>query len=625
MDRIASRNNGWWERGVRRRIAACFAALSSRPVLASGIGAWVLAALALVLRLPFGAATTDETFYSAMPYGFLLGNKPYQDELAFHQNAGILLMPFFRVYMALFGSEGILLFNRWLYVAAIAVCSVLAFRLVRRLVNASAGAWVAALVVTFSYFNLFALSYNTIGALGLFGGIVLSTHALLERPVPHLVAAWLFFVAGAFSYPTFALIAVPHSALVVVRLRGRVSREEFKRCLLTVGACSLASLVLAAAFLAWVTPAGVKRAIEFSRAMGYGKNSLVGLESLLASSIWLQRYHLLAYAALLALWPLALKRFRGAAFAVGMLGPVLLLLIYSSTGEALTVTRAALFWTACPVLTPVCVALAWGYPHRRLLLEQLWAPGLLSLVIVSFTSANGSYGAPLGALPALVAGMVGLSALLSGDAATGRSTDAQAPAPDADAQPMGRRTHAAGAGEWVFAGFAAALLATQVHSMFASVYDFDPRFSSSTTRIKHGPYRGARTTEENARMLEGIDSDLKKLEDPSKTIAAFDEFNVVYLSTRMRPRVFSHWSVWVFEPEYGAKITRETYAEPANQPDFLVLVPSRLRKTDVFLRYTPNYETVIDRPELGYVIQKRVRDVVPLNAPAPRRRHRRRH
>jgi len=561
-------------------------ALRKDPLLWIGGAAWLISVVALVIRLPFGAGTTDETFYSAMTYGFVLGNKPYQDELALHQNAAILTLPFFRVYTRLFGTEGILLFNRWLYFAYVTLCSLTTFRLVRKLTDSSTGAWAAAVVVSFSYFNLFTLSYNTLGALGVLMGVLLATHALLENPVRHLVSASFFFTTATFAYPTFGVIAILQPALVLIRLRRRTTAREFKRSLVATAICSTVALFLAGGFLASVTTDGIRRAVEFSKAMGYGTKTLSTQVEWFHSEVWAQRPFLLQYALLLLAFPLALKRFARGALALSVVVPGLWAFIYFRSSHAPAMTMAAMFLIMFPLLGPVCVALAPSFAHRRLVLEQLWAPGVLSLLIVTFTSANGGLSASLGALPSLVAGLVALSALVS---TVTRETSMR---------------HAA----WLFPSFAAAVLGAQIHTMFNGVYDFDAELSQQTARVQRGPYRGALTTPAKATLLAAVDADLKAIEDPSKTLAVFDDFSVAYLSTRMRPRTFTHWVVWVFEPNYGRKITRETYGESAARPDFVFIYYPRLKRTaNRFLRYLNEYEKVIDRPDLGYAIERRVR------------------
>ena len=571
---------------MKRAIESALLALRKNTFLWIGVAAWLVSVVALVIRLPFGAGTTDEAFYSAMTYGFVLGNKPYQDELALHQNAAILTVPFFSAYTRLFGTEGILLFNRWLYFAYVALCSVATFRLVRKLTHASTGAWAAAVVVSFSYFNLFTISYNTLGALGVLMGVLLATHALLENPVRHLLGASFFFTTATFAYPTFGVIAVLQAALVLIRLRQRATPREFRRSLVATAICAIVALCFAGGFLAWVTADGVRRSLEFSKAMGYGTKTLSTQVEWFHSEVWAQRPFLLQYALLLLAFPIALKRLTRWTLALAVLVPALWLTIYFRSAHAPAMTMAAMFLIMFPVLCPVCVALAPSFAHRRLVLEQLWAPGVVSLFIVTFTSANGGLSASLGALPSLIAGFVGLSALVS--TVTRESSTRRA--------------------AWLFPSFAAAVLGAQIHTMFNGVYDFDADIAQQTARVHRGPYRGALTTPAKATLLEALDADLKGVEDPTKTLAAFDDFSVAYLSTHMRPRTFTHWVVWVFEPNYSRKLTRETYGESTTRPDIVVLYYPRLKKkANRFLRYLNEYEKVIDRPELGYAIERRVR------------------
>src|SRR4051812_9342919 len=288
MDKMAQQSESRTLRSVAAGLPA-FLGLRKDTLLWIGVAAWLVSVVALVIRLPFGAGTTDEAFYSAMTYGFVLGNKPYHDELAFHQNAAILTVPFFRAYTRLFGTEGILLFNRWLYFASITLCSVATFRLVRKLTHASTGAWAAAVVVSFSYYNLYTISYNTLGALGVLMGVLLATHALLENPVRHLVGASFFFTTATFAYPTFGVVAVLQVALVLIRLRQRATPAKFKRSLVATVICASVALLLAGGFLAAVTTDGMRRALEFSRAMGYGTKTLSTHVAWFQSEVWAER------------------------------------------------------------------------------------------------------------------------------------------------------------------------------------------------------------------------------------------------------------------------------------------------------------------------------------------------
>lgn len=579
---------------MREALRAARAALKAEPMLRWAVAAWALAAVALAARIPFGAGTTDEPFYAAMPYGFLLGNTPYKDELAFHQNAGILLIPPFRVYTWLFGSEGIVVFNRWLYFGYIGLCSVLSFRLVKRLTNAASAAWAAALVLTFSYFNIFALSYNTLGAFGLFAGALLSAEAVLERRVRPLVGAWCFFATAAFSYPTFACVAALQPAWVLIRLRKVASPAEFRASLKASALCALIAAALAVLFLLWVTPSGIQRALEFSRGMGYGAN----LARLPNSYFRLLTLLLVGYALVFVAAPVMFKRLARATWIVIAAVPIALMGLYWRTGDHFTTTQAQVLLTAIPLLAPVCLYLAPSFRNRLLVLEQLWLPAVISMLIVAETSANARMSSHLGVLPALVAGVIGLAALVDELAAQ---------------NPQSSRSY-----PWLTVAFGATILASQVHTLFSSVYPEEGPLTTHTQLVRRGPLRGALATPAKAKLLEAVDADLKRIERPGKTLAVFDDFVVGYLSTRMRPRVFTHWVVWVFREGYDHKILRETYGDPLAQPDYVLILPGMLRKKNRWAPYRINYAPIIERPELGYFIEERVSSK-PVPPPRSRR------
>jgi hypothetical protein len=100
-----------------------------RSHLAYARAVFCVAAGALYVRLYFGIDFSDESFYAALPYAFSLGHRPLIDELAVHQFAGILLVPFVKSYVAIAGGPpGLILFLRHLYFAAALGTSVVAAR-----------------------------------------------------------------------------------------------------------------------------------------------------------------------------------------------------------------------------------------------------------------------------------------------------------------------------------------------------------------------------------------------------------------------------------------------------------------------------------------------------------------
>src|SRR5690348_2654767 len=62
-------------------------------------------------RIYFGADFTDQAYYVAIPYRFVLGARPFIDETTpSQQMAGLLAFPFIWAYHTLFGVTAIILF-----------------------------------------------------------------------------------------------------------------------------------------------------------------------------------------------------------------------------------------------------------------------------------------------------------------------------------------------------------------------------------------------------------------------------------------------------------------------------------------------------------------------------------
>ncbi|MFZ5890997.1 MAG: hypothetical protein ACOY0T_08100 [Myxococcota bacterium] len=560
--------------------------LRASPALVVAIVAWLIAGLVLILRVPVGTGGTDEPFYSAMTYGFLLGNKPYLDELAIHQNAAILLMPLYSVYVWLHGTDGIILFNRWLYVVYAGFCSYLTYRFVAQVAGRALGCWCAALILSFTYYNLLALSYNTFGAFGFLCGVLLSALAFFERPGRNLFLASVFFGTAIFSYPTLLLAFLLHVPLLVWRLHQRLPREEFKRALIGLGLGVLGCIVAAVAFILWIAPGGLQRALEFAEGIGYARHTLLEKVENYRDALLAQRWQWLGFAALFVTLPALLASVPRSAPALAAITPLTFLALYFSGLKATLTTHPATFQTLLPLLAPACSLAARSFRERRLVLALLWLPGVVSMITIALTSANGLAVAYLGTLPTLVAGVVSLAKL---------SEELSYTSPREPYTTL------------CVYGFCAAALIAQLHNLRDLAYSEQQKVRDNDTRVSAGPFRGALTGAQQAALLVAVDEDLKRVEEPGKTLAIFDSFSVGYLATRMRPRTFTHWLVWAFEPQYIRRMMQMTYGDPATQPDFVLLVKTGIdRRHRWRRRFEKNYATIVSRPELGYAILKRV-------------------
>ncbi len=545
--------------------------------------AWLIALGVLRYRLPYGAGNRDEAFYSAMPYSFLLGNQPYVDELALHQNAGILMMPFFRVYLAIAGSaDGIILFNRYLYLAYVSVCSLVTFRLARRLTGSATACSAAALVVAFGYCNLFTLSYNTIGAFSFFCGVLCSANALLHaRPGWRLFGSSLLFLAAMFAYPGMSPAVFGYLCVVVLWLVRKTPRATLWNGLLGLGAGILLTLSTVLALLNHLGTVGIERLRAFSQSIGYGQNTFSKL-NFAHSDAWPWRWALCAFAALFVAIPLASRLLGRFAWLVGALLVPAYFYAYSAGVNMGKPAASSICLTAVPVLAPACLALNKRWQHSGFVLQLIWLPSVLSMFCITCASANGYFASSLGVLGALLAGVVGLSALLSNLQREGLA-----------------RWFGAGA---VFAAFFGCLLYHECYSMFLGVYDDSPPFETHTTRVKHGPMRGCIAAPFDAKLLETVDHDLKRLEPSAKTITVLDNFATGYLSTRLRPRTFTTWVYWIMKPAYTRQVVKETFGNRETAPDLVLAIHVDEGARHYWQRYLDHYHAVIRRPELHYTI-----------------------
>jgi hypothetical protein len=159
----------------------------------------------------------------------------------------------------------------------------------------------------------------------------------------------------------------------------------------------------------------------------------------------------------------------------------------------------------------------------------------------------------------------------------------------------------------VLGSFLVSCLVLQLHSLFEYVYDENEHsFQTVTTRIRSGPLRGTIATPAGAELAEAVDHDLKSLEASAKSLTVFDGFATGYLSTRLQPRTFSQWIVWVMDPKYDLKIMAETFGDGRELPDLVLKYRMKPISKKLWAKYEHrHYHVAVERKDLGYVIMQR--------------------
>jgi hypothetical protein len=144
--------------------------------------AWFFLALVLIgcyARLYVGIDESDEPFFVALPYRFLLGDRPFLDETNLSQTAALISFPFLWVFHKLTGSiAGSLLFFRHLHFLTMGLTAIAVYRLVirDRLPRENYSALPSLLFLLFIPHGLPSFGYYTLGCALFTLGRVVSLH-----------------------------------------------------------------------------------------------------------------------------------------------------------------------------------------------------------------------------------------------------------------------------------------------------------------------------------------------------------------------------------------------------------------------------------------------------------------
>lgn len=467
--------------------------------------ATVLAVIGLtVWRLFYGVDFTDESFYVVLPYRLVLGSRPFVDETSVtQQTAAILLYPFVRVYRAVAGVTGIVLFVRCLQFAfSLAVAAAVVAGL-RGVVELRRAVLVSLAAIAFVPFDIHSLSYNTLGG-GLFtAGCLLGFRSVL---VPSRAAgrlAGLCHGLAAFAYPPLlvAVAAAWVARVVVSPARGRRRAVATGLPALVLPVAGMVALVAAAGL--HVVVADYRRSSQFlGQGGGVGKLTAIATHEWKTLPFW---YLLLPALALLAtMW----RRYPSVASWLVLALPVLVLppklTFYSASLEYV----AHYGWLALPL-----VGLVRRHVGARELFAVVWLPALLAGLTTAYSSANGGTNFGVGFFPATVVTSIFLLWALE--------------------RPLHRRFRVPAATPLVaVAAFLALFEAIPVYR--------DGAVSTLSARVENGPYAGLLTSRRKLAFLDQLGHDLAWA-GPTCRIVFFNDFPAGYLLTSTRPDTNAAW------------------------------------------------------------------------------------
>jgi len=525
-----------------------------------------LASLVVVLcygRLYVGVDLTDESLFAAMPYEYVLGNRPYIDELNVHpgQSFALITYPLVRAYTAVASQDGLVLALRHAYFAFVGGVSILSVLLLRRVV-----AWPWLLAGGLGYmslapFSVPSLSYNTLAAGFLAYGFIFGLNYLVvSHARPLLCLTGFCHAMAAVAYPPLLLV-LPVFAIVLGLLRPGARARN----VVWYGAGALLVLSVGGALILIIGPSNVLHAFSFNREMAASAASAASGSAKLKEVLLVGPVHLaarVAPAALLAIVAIVAGRKRSGLrrWCIALI-PVAGLCLLATGDESLfrsaPIVRSVLLYWSGPfcywsVLYIILLALySWlvalyeiePSDVRRCLVLWGLVPAVCAGVITAYASANGFVSSWVGLAPSVLIACI----------ATGLAARPSAA--------LTERTPAA----WIQLAPVTAVLVAGILFQWAGAYAEAP-VPQLTARVQTGPYRGLFTTRQRRALVQGLAADIGVWATREDKILFLQLSPGGYLLSAAQP---AGPSVWLTDAQTNPAV-RAWYAETGRTPTVVV-------------------------------------------------------
>jgi hypothetical protein len=464
------------------------------------------------IRLFKGVDFEDEGYYAAVAYRFVLGDRPFVDQILAHQTAFLLFTPLVWLFHWLTGgTQGLVLFLRIMFLAFSISVSAVVYRVLRSIVDRNIALITSLFGIAFIG-EWVTFCYNSLAALFLLVGLMLQFRAVSTasaRLAPGMMGlAGLSSALSVVSYPTM-LLPVGVSLLVALHFLQSARARMFAA--FAIGFFLGTVPVLAVAF-----SVGWTNVFSCAAATGRVWQATGGdrLRWLLENTwdSWFPNKWVEAAVVIIAGLGILFRRSPSFLLVLGAIVPLSLIDVHTETwGAGFRYLIKFCFWS--PVLF---LLLKEKFPFLTRLFWCVCVPSLVAGFTTAWTSANGVSNAGVGLVPAALVTtmMLGLALKTAFEA---RSS-----------QP----------GLAVIAGMASVLL---VLISFSWLFVYGEGIPAGlTARIEKGPYRGLATRPAKALLCQSLSSDLARC-GGSGRILFYDLFPGGYLFTSRRPASNTTW------------------------------------------------------------------------------------
>jgi hypothetical protein len=506
--------------------------------------------LYLYHRIYFGVGLADESFYLSMPYSFVLGNRPFWDEINFTQNAAILMQPMVKTFLSVTGSpDGIVLYARHLFLLCLFATGTSTVLYLKKTMGVWKAILAGGMTYSFIFTSLPGLSYNTIASFAFVSGsFLMAMGSMADRSTTYFFLGTLLLAAATFSYPPLLLasslsmmgglwLASPKNHRPQVT-EGESRGQTFPKRSAARNAVFLAALI-SIAFVGWIIAnAGIenlRRVMIYVSALGVqggGGNKLHWIATELVPVSWSV---LLFDLLIVAIAFLSRNRWTGL---------VALILILVFVLHQLRFNPALLSQTS---LFIVVMSIPILYAFRKDSKETfsrsdwyLYAVSLVAGATFAWASSNGLLNAALGLLGA---GPVSLALLLKGGD---------------EGKPLRKQLHLV---------LVICLLIVQA-TYSGRQGSYDAPLDRLTVQMSSGPFAGIYTTPDKKAFLEELRADILEVSQRHSSVLFFDDFPSGYLFSGLIPRTPTVWFLpsctWL---NYDRSILSSYYAGGRALPD----------------------------------------------------------
>lgn len=474
------------------------------------IGIVLLSVVISYSRIFFGIDLTDEAYYLAVPYSFILGNHPYLNEMSMQQSFGILLSPWIKLYTFFAnGTTGVALYVRHLFFFLSFSTAVAAYRLFAQYLPRDLAYLLGAIQLAYIPHCIPTLSYNTLGSLLFSLGLYLALIAIgqnQENRSRHLYAALSGFALGscAFSYFGFLpAIGVLGCIWVVFLSSPKRSLSDRSLFFVWIGALS-ATLMIAAVILYRCGFNNISASYRFAnsfKAHGGGFDKLGAIFR--TAWDWFPPLKWLGITLPISAIALFFNRKRFG-MTVALFIPLWLAPLFKEAdahaGSHLFMPFYVLFGL------PLVLSLR-KKTKLSLLFFWLWVPSMVAALSVGWISSGGFHALAVGLMPAF---LVTLAAAVS------------------------LRAHPNWFELYTPRLILISILTSLLYFQYAFVYRDDPIIKQDAY-VQSGPFFGIKTSHAKEQFLAAFAQDIKLYSKNQSTVLFYDEFPGGYLFSALRP------------------------------------------------------------------------------------------